>query len=232
VSGTRTGQVVRRGPLTSESLKAFVDEMVRYLRSYAGSRWLDLASSDPSRQAGAVLDCFAIGRFDSRGLILLRGLLTRLSGDGFKAGIHLLAHATPHPDIFWTKHNWISEPIKKEVRSTLVWQPFELRQLLGKLAEIKDEETWGRGTLGQSLYSLFVEDPAIEGKLEGALRDAVRAWEDEIAYQLFFIAVYRSRQGARDYCEELTRRFPRLLGDTRVQQIRSIVEEFGWIDIF
>jgi Domain of unknown function (DUF4365) len=218
--------------LTSESLKAFVDEMARYLRSYAGSRWLDLASSDPNRQAGAALDCFAIGRFDSRGLILLRGLLARLSGEGFKAGTHLLAHATPHPDIFWTKQNWISEPIKKEVRRTLLWQPSELRQLLGKLAEIEDEETWGRGTLGQSLYSLFVEDPAIDGKLEDALRDAVRAWEDEIAYQLFFIAVYRSGEGARDYCIELTRRFPRLLQDARVREIRGIVEEFGCIDIF
>jgi hypothetical protein len=218
--------------LTSESLNSFVDDMVRYLRSYAGSRWLDLASSDPNRQAGAALDCFAIGRFDSRGLILLREVLTRLSGDGFKAGTHLLAHTTPHPDIFRTKHNWISEPIKREVRSTLVWQPSELRQLLGKLSDINDEETWGRGTLGQSLYSLFVEDPAIDGKLEDALRDAVRAWEDEIAYQLFFIAVYRSGQDAKDYCVELMSRFPRLLQDVRVREIRDIVEQFGWIDIF
>jgi hypothetical protein len=60
----------------------------------------------------------------------------------------------------------------------------------------------------------------------------VRAWEDEIAYQLFFIAVYRSGEGARDYCIELTRRFPRLLQDARVREIRGIVEEFGWIDIF
>jgi hypothetical protein len=103
---------------------------------------------------------------------------------------------------------------------------------LGKLAEVEDEETWGRGTLGQSLYSLFVEDPAIDGKLEAALGDAMRAWEDEIAYQLFFIAVYRAGEAARDYCMELTRRFPRLLQDTRVCEIKGIVEEFGWIDIF
>jgi hypothetical protein len=122
--------------LTIESLKAFIDEMVRYLRSYAGSRWLDLASSDPNRQAGAALDCFAIGRFDSRGLILLREVLTRLSGEGFKTGTHLLAHTTPHPDIFWTKDSWISEPIKREVRSALIWQPSELRQLLQSFAVV------------------------------------------------------------------------------------------------
>lgn len=218
--------------LSRESLHAFVDEMARYLRSYAGSRWLDLASSDPNRQAGAALDCFAIGRFDSRGLLLLRAVLTRLSGNGFKAGAHLLAHATPHPDIVWTGNNWIPEPIKRQVRSTLIWQPFELRQLLGKLASIDDEETWGRGTVGQSLYSLFVEDPGIDGKLEAALSEAIRTWEDEIAYQLFFIAVYRSQEEARDYCTELTRRFPRLLEDTRVLEIRAVVEQFGWIDIF
>jgi hypothetical protein len=82
-------------PLADDSLKAFIDEMIRYLRSYSGSRWLDLASSDPNRQAGAAFDCFAIGRFDPRGLLLLRAVLTRLSGQGFRVGAHLLAHATP-----------------------------------------------------------------------------------------------------------------------------------------
>jgi hypothetical protein len=218
--------------LTSESLKAFADEMVRYLRSYAGSRWLDLASSDPSRQAAAALDCFAIGRFDARGLILLRAVLTRLSGDGFKFGTHFLAHTTPHPDIFWTRENWVSDSIKRQVRSTLVWEPCELRLLLTRLTELQDEETWGRGTIGQSLYHLFAEDPSINGKLEHALRDAVLNWEDEVAYQLFFLAVYRAGEDARNYLEDLTRRFPRLLQDTRVLEIRSIVEKFSWLDIF
>ena len=218
--------------LTSGSLGAFIDEMVRYLRSYSGSRWLDLASLDPNRQAGAAFDCFAIGRFDARGLILLRAVLTRLSGNGFNAGAHLLAHATPHPDIFWTDRTWISEPIKAEVRETLRWQPYELRQLLAKLADIDDEETWGRGTVGQSLYHLFAEDPSINGKLEQALRDAVLSWEDEVAYQLFFLAIYRAGEDSRDYLVELIRRFPRLLQDSRVREVKDIVERFGWVDIF
>jgi hypothetical protein len=164
--------------------------------------------------------------------MLLRAVLTRLSGDGFKFGTHFLAHTTPHPDIFWTRDNWVSDSIKRQVRSTLVWEPCELRQLLTKLTEIQDEETWGRGTIGQSLYHLFAEDPSINGKLEQALRDAVLNWEDEVAYQLFFLAVYRAGEGARNYLQELTKRFPRLLQDTRVLEIRRIVEDFGWVDIF
>jgi Domain of unknown function (DUF4365) len=219
-------------PLADHSLGSFVDEMVRYLRSYSGSRWLDLASSDPKRQVGAALDCFAIGRFDSRGLILLRAVITRFSGDGLRAAAYLLAHVTPHPDIFFRHdHNWIPDSIQEEVRSTLIWQPSELRQLLGKVAEIEDEETWGRGTVGQSLYHLFVEDPAINGKLEQALRDAVLNWEDEVALQLFFLAVYRA-EDPRGYLAELASRFPRLLKDPRAREIKMVVEEEGWIDIF
>jgi hypothetical protein len=222
-------------PLTDDSLGAFIDEMIRYLRSYSGSRWLDLASSDPNRQAGAAFDCFAIGRFDSRGLLLLRALLTRLSGQGFEVGAHLLAHATFfHPDIFWHSDNWISESIKREVRQDLVWQPWELRALLGKLAELAElgDETWGRGTLGQSLYCLFIEDQCIDGKLEQALRDAVLNCEDEVAVQLLFLAVYREQQDPRGYFSQLTSRFPRLMQDVRVQEMKAVLEEFGWIDIF
>jgi hypothetical protein len=118
------------------------------------------------------------------------------------------------------------------VRETLRWQPYELRQLLAKLADIDDEETWGRGTVGQSLYHLFAEDPSINGKLEQALRDAVLSWEDEVAYQLFFLAIYRAGEDSRDYLVELIRRFPRLLQDSRVREVKDIVERFGWVDIF
>lgn len=140
----------------------------------------------------------------------------------------------PHPDIFWHSDNWISESIKKEVRRALVWQPWELRELLGKLAQFAElgDETWGRGTLGQSLYHLFIEDQCVDGKLEQALRDAVLNWEDEVAFQLLCLAVHREKEDPRGYFAQLISRFPRLMQDIRVQEMKAILEEFGWIDIF
>jgi len=82
------------------------------------------------------------------------------------------------------------------------------------------------------LYHLFIEDECIDGKLERALRDAVVNCEDEVAIQLLCLAVYREQQDPRGYFSQLTSRFPGLMRDIRVQEMKAALEEFGWIDIF
>ncbi|WP_267887760.1 hypothetical protein [Mycolicibacter sinensis] len=42
-----------------------------------------------------------------------------MAGRSLLDGITVLAHVTPHPDIFWTRQNWITPLIEDEVLATL-----------------------------------------------------------------------------------------------------------------
>jgi len=80
-----------------------------------GSIALDLLSPG-ALQAEAVFDAWALGRHDARYLILLRRLILELLPRALRHAIAALAHAAPHPDIFWTKDNWILPEIKRQVQ--------------------------------------------------------------------------------------------------------------------
>ena len=101
----------------------------------------------------AVLDCFALGRADSRVLISLRYLLRSLRPPSRAIAILALSHVTPHPDIYRHAGNWIPPEVKSEVRPHLRWSPDDIKNLL----EAAPLETFERGQLGQAVYMLLVE---------------------------------------------------------------------------
>jgi hypothetical protein len=64
-----------------------------------------------------------------------------------------------------------------EIRVSFMWMPNELAMLL---ARIPEEELWGRGTIGESLYMIITADPSLEWSLERLMTQAFLA--DELTW--------------------------------------------------
>lgn len=143
------GQVLDSYSLTTELIPA----AERYRAAVGDDLAARLLSDRSDEQIFAVLDAWALGRVDARFLILLRRVILDLQGDALRRAIWLLAHATPHPDILWTKRNWIPESVKTQIRRTFRWSLDELVHMFSVIGE-----EYGRGTLSQDLYSLLTRD--------------------------------------------------------------------------
>jgi hypothetical protein len=164
--------------------------------------------------------------------------------------VHLLAHATPHPDIFWHKSNTIAEDVATEIRESYRWSPNEIAMLLARMPE---EGLWSRGTIGQSLYMILVADPSIEWSLERVMLEAFRSdemtwrsgwvmgppfgpkWVHEgrhiVIYACLLLSLYLASE-PRTRLRELTERMPPLRNLEMFSAVAETVTEFGHIDIF
>jgi hypothetical protein len=77
----------------------------------------------------------------------------------------VLAHATSHPDIFWTKQNWISPLVEEDIQASFRWFPDELAELVNAVETMDGGGAdWQRGGVGQSLWSIMVVDPELCSK--------------------------------------------------------------------
>jgi hypothetical protein len=103
--------------LDDDSFDEFIDQATAYLGATADSAYLLLIDPDDAARCRGVANCWTLGRHDPRPLVLLRHLLPSLEGRSFLAALNVLAHATSHPDIFWTRQNWISPPSRKRSSS-------------------------------------------------------------------------------------------------------------------
>src|SRR5579872_2953295 len=122
--------------------------------------------ADGETQIEAVFDAWALGRRGARYLILIRRLILQLQVPATRRAIDALSHACSHPDIFWTKNNWIPKSIKEVALPSFRWSPEEIAHMI---LSIRPDE-WGRGTLGQSFDVLMYEDPDVITKLRAAER--------------------------------------------------------------
>src|SRR5690606_35524256 len=136
--------------LTAESLhSAFVASFQELWNQHStGRAILRLCTENEQEQAGALFDCFALGRADPRVLIELRYLLRLIVPELLPAAVHLLAHATPHPDILWTKESMIPEAICQKITAHFRWTTDEIVWLM----EAFPQPTWQRGDVGESFY--------------------------------------------------------------------------------
>lgn len=171
--------------LDDESFDSFVSQLEGYLVATADSAYLLLIDPDDAIRCRGVFNCWTLGRHDPRPLILLRRLLPWLSGRSLIDGISVLAHATSHPDIFWTKHNWISPVVEDAVQASFRWWPDELAQLVNAVEMMDDGGSdWQRGGIGQSLWSIMAVDPGLCSKLPAAIRTCVDTGKVEAAVRL------------------------------------------------
>lgn len=153
----------------------------------ADSAFLALVDPDPNLQRRGVFNCWTVGRRDPRLVVLLRRVLPALSGRLLADGIAALAHATSHPDILWTKQNWIPPLVVQAVRPAFQWSPDEIATLVTKLEAMGGD--WQRGGLCQSLWSLLVTDRSLIDRLPAAIRLCVDA--DEVLAALRILILYQ-----------------------------------------
>lgn len=180
-----------------------------------------------SRQLDGVSDAFALGRFDSRYLLILRRLLLDLRDEALALAIVRLSYIGYHPDIFWTKENWIPEAIKVEVRSTLVWSPEEITHMLKAI----DHEDWGRGTLGQCVDVLLTEDANVVPKLELAVQMLLDEGEELKAARAAILCLIQSAD-QRAEMDRLSTRFPLLLEHDWFRDVAATVRQWGFISMY
>lgn len=180
--------VETRAILTAESLES---EFKLAYRTYdvartVGRVLLQLPDRDSNAQCQALEDCFVLGRCDPRVLIMIRCLLSRFHDHVLRFAVMVLAHATRHPDIFYSKHNWTPHETEKEIQAHFVWSVEEIATLLNSV----HPEEWHRGGQGQYVYSLLCVDPDIEKKIGEAAISALQRGDEELAFRAMYLAIY------------------------------------------
>ncbi len=139
--------------LTPDGLDRFLEVARLECSARRSDPLLNLTSTDSGLLQSALFDCLVLGRRDPRYLTLVRTSLPFIDDQkSFYMAIDLLAHATPHPDIFWHRGNYIQPETATEVCKSFRWTPGEIAMLLARLPE---EGMWSRGTVGQSLYMIL-----------------------------------------------------------------------------
>jgi len=143
-----------------------------------------IGSTDVDEQAAAAWQSLMLGSRSSHSLVALRRVIANLDPVARAHAVNVLAHCTPHPDIFWTPDTLLPRAIRDEVCSTMRWSLEELAALL----EVIDENGIDRGSTGQSMFMLVFEDPSCGELLrQGAV--AFLARDEELAGWAAYLAV-------------------------------------------
>ncbi|MDM2421333.1 Uncharacterised protein [Mycobacteroides abscessus subsp. abscessus] len=225
-------EVAVNNALDDKTFDAFLGEVETYLAATAESAYLLLVESDDEARRRGIFNCWTLGRRDPRPLILLRRLLPFMTGGSLLDGITVLAHATPHPDIFWTKQNWITPLIEDEVLAAFRWSPEELATLVHAV-ETLDEwgVDWQRGGIGQSLWSIMVVDPDLYQKLPGAIRICVEADHLQAALRLVICYQYLADDPVA-IVDAIMKEYPSLAAAEAAGWIVEHLHEWGRIDVY
>lgn len=218
--------------LDASTFPSFLNAIEEYLRITSSSAFLELLSDIDETRCRGVSACWTLGRLNPAPLVLLRRLVPGLTGASLHAAITALAHATPHPDIFWSPRNWISEPVKHEVASAMRWTPSELVQLVHGVEQL-GESFWGweRGGVGQSLWSLMTMDPDLTFRLPHAVRLAVAEKKTDAAVRLLICFQAIADHPLADVLELLDS-IPSLAGHEWVNLLLVELEDHGRVDVY
>lgn len=218
--------------LTPSTLQAFREEMAA---GEGGNRLVaslfDLCDEAEERQMSGILDCFALGRSDARVLILLRYLLGLLSDGPLKAAIYALSHVTPHPDILWSKSNWVPEDICTKVRRHLRWSRDEIIRFFGEVSWGE----WQRGDVGEDLYMLLDCDPKVHVTMQQVLFDALRALNppnQDVAFTALYLTLYWAQENGMNVYDRIVADLPEVRELPLASELEVTLEEQGCVILF
>lgn len=225
-------EVVVSDVLDDTTFGSFIRQTNAYLAATADSAFLLLVNPDDAVRRRGVFNCWTLGRRDPRPLILLRRLLPSLSGLSLLDAITVLAHATPHPDIFWTKENWISPLVEEAVQASFRWSPDELVALVQTIETMDDNGVnWQRGGVGQSLWSIMVIDPDLHAKLPAAIRSCVNAGWIQAAIRLVVCLQFLADDPVADV-DAIMAANPTLARDEMVEWVVQELHERGRFPLY
>jgi hypothetical protein len=128
--------VAPNAKLTPDGLAGFLEAARQECSARRVDPLLNLTSTDSDLVQSALFDCLGPGRRDPRYLKLVRSSLLAIDDEkGFWSAVHLLAHATNHPDIAWSSHNWIERDVAEKIQSSFRWTPPEIAMMLARMPE-------------------------------------------------------------------------------------------------
>jgi len=199
---------------------AFTNAVRAYASRGAGELTLNLLSSDPF-QTDAVYDAWALSRSDAKYLLIMRRFLMDLEPRPLQRAIFLLSHVGSHPNIFWTKDNWISPAAEAQLLPAFRWSPEEIAHMLRAV----DPADYGYGTLGECLDVLLYEDPNLVAKLHIAIKLLLKDPEITPAVRAATLALSHSRRDQRKELAILTQEHPELMEHEWFQEASVAVQQ-------
>ncbi len=202
----------------------------RYAAGGFGGLMLSLLSPEPL-QTDAVYDAWALGRFDTKYLLILRRLIMDLGAEPLRRTIFLLSHAGSHPNLLWNtdkeKGNWISPALLTELLPSFKWSPEEIARMM-RAVHYSD---WGHGTLGECLDVLFYEDQHIVAKLHIAIELLLKDPEEEYAIRAATLVLSHSKD-QRKKLAQLRQEFPILVNHEWFEGVSAEVENSGRYSLY
>jgi hypothetical protein len=206
---------------------AFKAALNVYASSGSGGLTLNLLSPGPL-QTDAVYDAWALSRSDAKYLLMIRRFVGDLEPEALRRAIFLLSHAGSHPNILWTKDNWIPPEVEAQILPAFRWSPEEIVRMVLAV----DYSDWGYHTLGECLDVLFYEDPNIVAKLHIAIKLLLKDADDTTyAVRAATLALSHAKE-KRTELRSLTKNFPALMEHEWFQDVSGAVEESGEYSLY
>lgn len=217
----------------------FIEEAKTALRRRSGSPAVNLLSDDPDAVEVGIVDTFAVGRHDPTAFLLLAALFHRLPKECRRLAVVALAMTTSHPDVGWTKDNWIPDRVTRTVRERCRWTSGDVTALLGEI----DEDSIDRGTIGQTVFHVLTLDRDLQPKLFTAALD--RSLPDSTRFHAAVILLYLAGEAAPGVVDRLLESdrafgtddglFPASKGLLDVDHFEYLIQsvaDFGYISLF
>lgn len=193
-----------------------------------GQAVLHLASEASEQRVSAILDCFGSGRSNPAIFVILRYMLARMRGEDFKVAVWILSHATMHPDILWHKNNTVPAEVEQAVKPHYRWSHDEIVRFL---TEVPLPE-WERGSLGQCVYYLLIEDPDIMERMRRVALASVRAGDETVAWASLYMYLCWSGQRATERYQELLREEPSFRDLDLIPDLEDILGTCGYLSFW
>ena len=205
---------------------AFTSAVRAYVTRGAGDLTLNLLSPDPF-QMGAVYDAWALSRSDAKYLLIMRRFIMDLLPESLRRAIWLLSHVGSHPNILWTKDNWIKPDAEKQLLPAFRWSPEEIAHMLRAV----DHSDYGQGTLGECLDVLLYEDANAVAKLHIAIKLLLKDSDKTQAVRAATLALTHSRD-QREQVAMLIKTCPLLMEHEWFQDIAASIHEGGNLSLY
>jgi hypothetical protein len=201
---------------------AFTNAVRAYGKRGTTDLVLNLLSPEPF-QTGAVYDAWALSRSEPKYLLLLRRFIMDLQPEGLRRTIWLLSHAGSHPNIFWTKDNFITPEAERQLLPAFRWSPEELAEMIRAV----DHSDYGYHTLGECLDVLLYEDPNRVAKLHLAIKLLLTDPDHTQAVRAATLALAHSRRDQRQELDRLCTEYPALVDHEWFQDVAEWVRASG-----
>lgn len=207
-------------------VEPFVAAATTALRRWSGLPAAALLASNPATVSMGIADTFALGRHDPNALLLLCALFHRLPKQCRYEALLALAMATHHPDVFWSKDNWIPSGVKDVVQRRCRWTAPDIDALLAMI----DEDGVQRGSLGQAVVHVLELDHSVNDRLFEAAVTPGRP--EKGRFWAAAILLFNAGDEAPPLLARLLRLAPGLGDVDHFEELESAIHDHGWVSLF